>query len=116
LQENELNSFSINNEILGLFKLQLKKDFESAGIDASFTASLPDSLELLTSAIEAALGPVITNSSLLASLLYRVDISETQLSKAQRQDSTATFLNVIATLILKRVLQKVILKKTHSKK
>jgi hypothetical protein len=102
-----------NVELFQLFKQQLKKDFEGAGIDAAFTDNLSsDFLELKNSLLKQ-LDSIIRNNT-LAGLLYRVDINEFQIKKYTTSNSHLDFDEVIAELIIKRILQKIILKKRFS--
>ena len=50
----------------------------------------------------------------LSNLLIRIDISETQLNNYQAKKISFSFEEIIAELIIKRTLQKVILKKRFS--
>ena len=50
----------------------------------------------------------------LSNLLNRIDISETQLNNYQVKKISFSFEEIIAELIIKRTLQKVILKKRFS--
>ena len=54
------------------------------------------------------------NYQKLLSLLYRIDISETQLKKESNIYSEKTFEEAITDLIIKRCLQKVVLRKLFS--
>ncbi len=54
------------------------------------------------------------NYQKLLSLLYRVDISEQQLNTEQKNRENLSFEEVITHLIIKRCLQKVVLRKLFS--
>lgn len=115
MEEIDVNRSLLQEDLFVLFKNQLKKDFESAGVNPDFTSQLPSQLDALNTRIIAVLDPLVHHhSSLLSSLLYRVDISEQQLQKYQAANKTLSFVEVMSELIIKRVLQKVILKKTFS--
>jgi hypothetical protein len=94
------------------FRQQLKKDFESAGIAASFADKLPQDLDLLKNLIAEVIP--FSNQHSLSALLYRVDISEQQLRNYGKKNVDMTFNEIVTELIIKRVLQKVILKRTYS--
>jgi hypothetical protein len=49
-------------------------------------------------------------------LLYLIDISEAQLKKYLTENKKETHFNVIAELIIKRVLQKVVIKQYYKSK
>ena len=46
-------------------------------------------------------------------LLYRIDISEAQLKRYLLENKSDNYFNVIAELIIKRVLQKVVIKQFY---
>jgi hypothetical protein len=54
------------------------------------------------------------NYQKLISLLYRIDISEKQLNAEQRNNDDKSFEEIITHLIIKRCLQKVVLRKLFS--
>ena len=115
MEEPDVNNYLWKEDLFELFKAQLKKDFESAGASGDFVNDLPVELEVLKSTVTAELVLILkTNGSLLASLLYRIDISERQLQQYQDKNLSLSFEEIIAELIIKRILQKVILKKTFS--
>lgn len=115
MEELDIKAALARNDLFTLFKLQLKKDFEGAGADATFTDGLPLQLEDLKRCVIAALTALQrSNANLLTGLLYRVDISEQQLRNYHRDHSGLGFEELLAELIIKRVLQKIILKKKFS--
>jgi hypothetical protein len=108
-----VNEYLVNDNLFALFRMQLKKDFEGSGLNAVFTETLPRQFNELSLSIVNELGPIMGKSS-LGALLYRVDISERQIGEYRDQNASLTFVEVISQLIIKRVLQKVILKKKFS--
>jgi hypothetical protein len=113
--ELSVNSYLQKEDLFELFKRQLKKDFEGAGLSADFTASLPINFEELKSLIIKQLIHISKHShSALNNLLYRVDISELQLKTYQKNNPTLNDEELKAELIIKRELQKIILKKNFS--
>ncbi len=96
-----------------LFKKQLQKDFEGAGLSRLPGNDLPSRFDLLKAEVMALIAP-LRNSSQLPGLLYRIDISEIQLKKYGAEHPGLDFEEVLAELIIKRELQKVILKKRFS--
>ena len=116
MEELDVNTYLLKENLFDLFKLQLKKDFEGAGASADFADHLPSEYNALKVAVEEQLNPMLKNNgSLLSSLLYRIDISEAQLQSYQHKNTSLPFEELLAELIIKRILQKVILKKTFSK-
>jgi len=116
MEELDVNSHLLKEDLFRLFKIQLKKDFEGAGANADFADTLPREFDVLKTFIMRQLEPLLKNNgSLIASLLYRIDISEMQLQHYQLKNPALSFDETLAELIIKRILQKVILKKTFSK-
>src|SRR5688500_16513560 len=105
-----VNEYLVNDDLFALFRMQLKKDFEGSGLNAQFTETLPRQFNDLSLSIAHELQPIMGKSS-LGALLYRVDISERQIGEYQHEKDSLSFVEVISELIIKRVLQKVILKK-----
>lgn len=115
---NELeiyNSLATEN-LFDLFKSQLKKDFETCAINTDFISDLPQQYDLLKLAIIQELTPLLNNNSTLQNLLYRIDVSELQIKNYAQTKSNISFNEILAELIIKRILQKVILKKKFSPK
>ena len=108
-----VNHFLGTESLFDLFKAQLKKDFEGAGLSGTFTDSLPDQFDQLKTSMMRQIEP-LSQASHLPSLLYRVDISEIQLKNYKQTSPHIPFEELVAELIIKRVLQKVILKKKFS--
>ncbi len=113
MQELEVNNLLIQENLFELFKRQLKKDFDSCSLDTEFTNDLPVDLEPLKIAIRSQLKPLLNNGQLSA-LLYRIDISELQIKNYETKNKNLSFEEILAELIIKRILQKVILKKRFS--
>ena len=105
----------LQKEIFELFKNQLKKDFETAGLNTEFISMLRAESHDSKALIEKELEPLFKkNSTVISNLLYRVDISELQISKYRKMNPKMNFEEIITELIIKRILQKVILKKKFS--
>ena len=114
MEELDPGTYLSEQDFFQLFKTQLKKDFEGSGINGDFTDNLLPDFHLLKEKLIQELYGVFKNSSQLAGLLYRVDNSEAQLKKYQVLSPDLNFEELIAELIIKRVLQKVVLKKRFS--
>lgn len=109
--EFELNQqFLSKKELLRALILQLRKDFNSAGIPIKLLLTRKYSFEELCEAVNEA----FTNQSAttIFNLLYRVDISETQLRRGMPTPGIDPHL--MAGLIIKRELQKVVLRSLYS--
>lgn len=115
MEEIEVKNQLLQQDLFELFKIQLRKDFETSGLDADFVDTLPSAFELLKEVIIYQLKRILKNSySSLSNLLYRIDVSELQIKKYQGLHKTLSFEEIVAELIIKRVLQKIILKKRFS--
>ena len=98
-------------ELFDAFKSQLARDFEQANFSADFVAALEPDYDNIHNKIanelqrnEKGIGFTVMP------LLYRIDISETQLKKYMTENKNKNHVQVIAELIIKRVLQKVVTK------
>ena len=114
MEELEIGAYLINEDLFMLFKKQLKKDFETSGVEAGFASNLLPEWSSLKEVISRALKPLSKNNSSLASLLYRIDINETEIKNYQLLNGNMPFEELMAELIIKRILQKVVLKKKFS--
>lgn len=117
MEELDLNNYLFKQNLFELFKFQLKKDFESTGLDVDFTELLPNNMKDLQKTIQKEIEGVMKRQShLFPMLLYRIDISESQIKKYSEKDPDSSYEELLSELIIKRILQKVILKKTFSEK
>lgn len=111
----QINNFLSQQDLFALFKIQLKKDFESCGQNSQFIDALPSGFDYLREVIAMQIIDISKSSNnALMNLLYRIDINEKQIKNYANNTNDLTFENVIAELIIKRILQKVILKKHYS--
>ena len=93
------------------FKIQLKKDFENCGIEGSFADNLVPEFNSILETVNIEVEKINKASSgKLNELLYRIDISELQIKKAFNLNPDVTLNAVIAELIIKRELQKIVIK------
>ena len=107
------NQLSIK-DLFDAFKTQLAKDFEQSNFPADFVEALEPDYNRIHEKIAFELqGSGGKSDSDLMRLLYRVDISETQLKKYFDRYKTENHFNIIAELIIKRILQKVVLKQFY---
>jgi hypothetical protein len=117
LTKSEFPSFNSAPDLFQLFIAQLVKDFNSANFDSSFINQLNADVQEIQFAIIEQLEKAEKNSKLkLSSLLYRVDISEIQIKKLSKQKPNNKFNEIVSELIIKRILQKVVLKKFYNSK
>ena len=115
MKETDVTTYLVQENLFDLFKAQLRKDFEGAGASSDYAENLPTEFKELRGILVYELKKISSYSTtLISSLLYRIDISESQIHTYGLKNPTLDFEQTLAELIIKRVLQKVILKKTHS--
>lgn len=114
MDELDVNNYLIRENLFDLFKRQLKKDFDSCSLNTDFIEVLPLEFEALKGYIMIELKHLSKNNSLLSNLLYRIDLSEIQIKNYHLKNPKLDFEEILAELIIKRILQKVILKKKFS--
>jgi hypothetical protein len=105
-----------SRDLFDAFKLQLTKDFEKSNFPSGFINELPADYHRIHEKIvnELLLSETRADSN-LKHLVNRIDISEGQLKKHLHQHADKNHLAVIADLIIKRVLQKVVIKRYYQK-
>ncbi len=114
MEELDVNNYLVQQNLFDLFKTQLKKDFSSCSLNVDFINELHADLTHLKASVIKELAPLLKNNSQLTALLYRIDINETQIKNYTDKNPVMDFEEVLAELIIKRILQKVILKKKFS--
>ena len=101
-------------ELFEAFRVQLAKDFEQCNLPAEFVPGLKPDYNSILERITYELQRHEKKSDFnIMNLLYRVDISEAQLSRYLHENKGVNHLTVIAELIIKRVLQKVVMKRHY---
>lgn len=99
------------------FKSQLAKDVEQSNCPADFVALLKPDYNSILEKISNELQRNEKRSDFnVMQLLYRVDISEAQLKRYLNEVKNESHYNVIAELIIKRVLQKVVTRQLYKSK
>jgi hypothetical protein len=95
--------------------VQIKKDFDAFGFDVKFTGNQETAWkELSTQLIPIVESLLSTNYQRLYNLLYKIDVSELQLASYSKANIDKPLAEVISDLILKRELQKVVLRKIYN--
>jgi len=108
--KNQLSS----KDLFDAFKLQLVKDFEQSNFSSEFVAALEPDYYSIHEKIASELLRNEKNADFnLMNLLYRIDISEAQLKRYLNENKTDNYYVVIAELIIKRVLQKVVIRQYY---
>jgi hypothetical protein len=101
-------------DLFEAFKLQLAKDFVQSNFEVGFVQTLEPAYASIHEKIMVELQRNEKRAdSNLMQLLYRIDISEAQLKKYLNEANNENHLGTIAELIIKRVLQKVVIKQYY---
>jgi hypothetical protein len=100
-----------SKDLFDAFKVQLAKDFEQSNFDQDFIKDLePDYSSIHEKIVAELYRSEKKADSHLMQLLNRIDISEAQLQRYLIEHQNENRLNTIGELIIKRVLQKVVIK------
>lgn len=101
----------IKPDLFEAFKNQIKKDFENCGLNSDFVSKILPDYALILQIVALEVNSIIKQSSTkLNELLYRIDISELQIKKLSKQKADSDFIDIVAELIIKRELQKVVIR------
>lgn len=109
-----INSQLISEDLFKSFKEQLAKDFEQSDFENHFITTLLPRYNIIHKKIILELERA--DRKQLMQLLNRIDISESQLKKYLLLQADESRLSVISELIIKRVLQKVVIRKFYKSK
>jgi hypothetical protein len=109
-----INSQISTKDLFDAFKIQLAKDFEQSNFPADFVEALEPNYASIHEKIAFELQSNEKKTDLnLMQLLYRIDISEAQLKRYLSENKNENYFNILAELIIKRVLQKVVIKRMY---
>lgn len=90
---------------------QIIKDFEMFGMEVKFSGNAYNAYEELFDQIEPHIKKMVdSNRQKFLGILYRIDLSDEQIKKAVNSNSTEPFSVIITDLIIKRELQKVVIR------
>lgn len=108
-----MNSLELLNETAE----QIIKDFGISGIEIKFSGNADNAYHELFSQIEPHILRLLwEDTRKLQQLLYRIDIPERQASIALKGEEGRTPPQMLTELIIKRELQKVVIRKFYSNK
>ncbi len=119
---SEFSIASISNYInrLDLIKAtanQIIKDFDMFGLEVKFSGNNYSAYEELFDQIEPHIDALIShNRSKFMGVLYRIDVNEEQIKNAVEDNETESFSTIITDLIIKRELQKVVIRAHYKDK
>lgn len=93
---------------------QIIKDFDMFGLEIKFSGNAYNAYEELFEQIEPHIKNLIdTNQSKFMGILYRIDLNDEQIKKAVNENHSESFSEIITDLIIKRELQKVVIRKHY---
>jgi hypothetical protein len=102
-------------DLIKITASQITKDFGMFGLEIKFSGSAYSAYEELFDQIEPHIETLIAqNRSKFMGVLYRIDVSEDQVKKAIENNTTEPFSAIITDLIIKRELQKVVIRQHYS--
>lgn len=95
---------------------QVIKDFDMFGLEIKFSGSAYNAYEELFDQIQPHIENLISsNRQKFMGILYRIDVSEEQLKKAVSENQSEPFSAIITDLVIKRELQKVVIRLQYRK-
>ncbi|MGZ4035551.1 MAG: hypothetical protein ACXVPU_13025 [Bacteroidia bacterium] len=96
---------------------QIIKDFEMFGLEIKFSGNAYNAYEELFDQIEPHISKLISfNHQKFLGILYRIDLSDEQIKKAVNENSSEPFSSIVTDLIIKRELQKVVIRNHYKNK
>ena len=101
------------NKLLNETATQLEKDFLTLGIDFNITKPVKNYTQLFSFTADLVNSLNEQDPKRIINLLYRIYLSEEK-AQAEMEISTLTFSELLAELIVKRELQKVIVENYYS--
>lgn len=108
---SDLSPYYNKPEMIKATADQIIKDFEMFGLEIKFSGSSYNAYEELFDQIEPHIQNLIdSNPSKFTSILYRIDLNDMQLKKAVEENSSEPFSVIVTDLIIKRELQKVVIR------
>ena len=111
ISNQQLASSKNDEEIVRQTSLQIIKDFAQFGMDIEFPDNIHIAYDTLFKQVNQYISDLITTDySKLQNLLYRIDLSNSNLKLALSASSDSTKSVIITELILDRELRKVLLR------
>jgi len=112
---SELSPFYNRTDLLEKVVAQIKKDFNWFSFEITFTNKEESAyIELFNQILPLVDELLNDNYPKLLAMLYRIDIEESFLNKRLKESEQADTDEVITDLIIKRELQKVIIREIYS--
>lgn len=113
---SDLTPYYNKLEILQQTANQIIKDFDMFGMEIKFSGNAYNAYEELFNQIGPHIEKMLSsNQSKFMGILYRIDLSDEQIKKAVNENSSESFSAIITDLIIKRELQKVVIRNFYKK-
>lgn len=111
--EFSVEPYRHDKEVLKQTIHQLQKDFALA--DVALDEYKPSAYENILEKILPYIRYLSENKKeKFLALIYRIDVSEQQIRNALKKDPSVSFEEIVSELIIKRTLQKVVLRKLYA--
>ena len=95
---------------------QIIKDFDMFGLEVKFSGNAYNAYEELFDQVQPHIDQLIhSNQQKFMGILYRIDLSDVQIKKAVQENSSEPFSEIVTDLIIKRELQKVVIRNHYKK-
>lgn len=108
---SNLSQYFNQIELIKATAEQIIKDFEMFGMKIRFSGNAYNAYEELFEQIEPHIKKLIdSNHSKFMGILYRIDLNDEQVKRAINENSSEPFSDIITDLIIKRELQKVVIR------
>jgi hypothetical protein len=108
---NDLSKYFNQLDLIKQTAAQIIKDFDMFGMEVKFSGNAYNAYEELFDQIEPHIKKLIdANHSKFIGILYRIDLNDDQVRKAVNENSSEPFSEIITDLIIKRELQKVVIR------
>ncbi len=96
---------------------QIIKDFDLFGVELCFSGNPENAYNELLYQISPAIAHLIESDyKKLLNLLYRIDVNESKISSIVNDSTVGSLSEAIAELVIKRELQKVVIRRHYSAK
>jgi hypothetical protein len=113
----DINAGISKPDLFEKFKAQLQKDFEFCNLDGTFAIDIIPDFDRILKVVHSEVEKINrVSSGKINELLYRIDISEAQIKKAINSAPDSELTKIISELIVKRELQKIIIKEHFKNK
>jgi hypothetical protein len=113
----DLYLFYKREDIIRQTAAQIIKDFGYFNIEIEFSGKVENAYFELFQQLEPSIESLLKgNRQKFMNMLYKIDISETQLKNATNANKKKSLSNIVCELVIKRELQKVVIRNYYSDK